>query len=496
MAERFRKPDDTQQRTLDGLRIELAKHSDLPRIGELLKAHHYLGDIHPVGERLYYLATDPQGGWLAILVFCAAARHLRHRDQWIGWTSEQRRRRLALVANNARFLILPEGRIPNLASKVLQGICRRVSSDWEATYGHPILVLETFVDPEQFTGAIYRVTGWTELGLTDGWGRRRLDYYVRHDKPKRLFVKALAAQATGSLQAEHLKPALAKVEAAVPPRSTVRAKDIGRLVDHFKVLPEYRERVESYPRWSLATILLLAVLCEAPRGQKDLEKFARGFNQAQRRALGIRPNRQGRCPSPSQATFSRFLSRVDAAALEATLLRIQTRIRGGAPAGEIVVMDGKEPRHGSGASILSAVTVPGQYYLGSAVVCEKTNEIPVAQQLIPAMDLEGRLVSLDALHTQAETARTIVMDAGGDYLLTVKKNQPKLLANILSKVSAPRADFPPGEADAEPGTSSGEQQGAGREPIDPHHRGGRGEHLLPAGTTGGAAASKNPRAEG
>ncbi len=107
-------------------------------------------------------------------------------------------------------------------------------------------------------------------------------------------------------------------------------------------------------------------------------------------------------------------------------------------------MDGKEPKHGSGASILTAVSVPSQYYLGSALVDEKTNEIPVAQkELITPLDLEGCFVSLDALHTQDETARRVVMDAGGDYLLTAKKNQPTLLANIQNKVAAPQADFPP-----------------------------------------------------
>jgi hypothetical protein len=107
-------------------------------------------------------------------------------------------------------------------------------------------------------------------------------------------------------------------------------------------------------------------------------------------------------------------------------------------------MDGKEPKHGSGASILTAVSVPSQYYLGSAVVDVKTNEIPVAQAtVIPPLDLEGRFASLDALHTQDETARRVVLEAGGDYLLTAKKNQPTLLANIQKKVAAPRADFPP-----------------------------------------------------
>ena len=444
MPNSFRRPDNAQQQSLDELQVVLAQPTHLPRIGELLQAHHYLGDLTPVGERLYYLATDAQGNWLAILVFSAAAKHLRYRDQWIGWNNEQRRRRLSLITNNSRFLILPAGRILNLGSRALKLACQRLGQDWEDRYGHPVVAVETFVDPETFSGAVYRASGWKELGLTDGWGRCGRDYYVRHDRPKRLFVKELIPQATRALQAEQLKGSLAQVEAEVPPRCTVRAKIIGPLTEHFKSLPEYRDRVESYPRWTLATIILLAMLCEAPRGQTDLEKFARGFNQGQRRKLGIRRNRQGHYPAPSQSTFSRFLAGIDAAALEASLREVQTRVRGPAPEKEIVVLDGKEPKHGSGASVLSAVSVPSQYYLGSAVVSEKTNEIPVAQQqLLPALDLAGRLVSLDALHTQDETARVIVLEGGGDYVLTVKGNQPTLRANIEAKVTAPRADFSP-----------------------------------------------------
>jgi hypothetical protein len=381
---------------------------------------------------------------VAILVFSAAANHLRAREEWIGWSNEQRRRRLSLITNNCRFLLLPGYEVPNLGSRVLRLTLDRLSADWQAHYGHPILAVETFVDPDQFQGTVYTANGWIELGKTDGWGRRRRDYYVKHDKPKRLFVRALARQACRSLQAEHLKPALAVVEAKVLPRCTQPVKEIQSIVQHFKQLPEYRERFESYPLFSLAALILLAMLCEAPRGQTDLEKFARGLSQGQRRALGIRRNVQGKYPAPSQSTFSRFLAGVNEAKLDATLQAIQQKVRGPAPKDELVVLDGKEPKHGSGASILTAVSVPSQYYLGSAVVDVKTNEIPVAQQtVIPPLDLEGRFASLDALHTQNETARRVVLEAGGDYLLTAKKNQPTLLANIQKKLAAPRADFPP-----------------------------------------------------
>ena len=443
MANSRRLPDQTQQQLLREVRVDLATSAEVPRINQLLNERHYLGRLRPVGERLYYIARNAANQWVAVLVFSAAANHLKHRDEWIGWTNEQRRRRLSLVTNNSRFLLLPDFSVPNLGSRILRLNLDRLSGDWQSRYGHPVEVVETFVDPEQFCGTVYTASGWTELGQTDGWGRCQRDYYVKHDKPKRLFVRPLRRNSCRSLQAEHLKPDLALVEVKVPPRCTKRAREIQSIVDYFKELPEYRERVESYPLFSLAALIFLAMLCEAPRGQTDLEKFARGLNQGQRRALGIRRNRQGKYPAPSQSTFSRFLAGLDPTRLNAQLLHIQRLLRGPAPQ-ELVVLDGKEPNHGSGASILTAVTVPSQHYLGSALVDKKTNEIPVAQQdLIPLLDLEGRFVSLDALHTQDETARTVVLEAGGHYLLTVKDNQPTLRANIEKKVTAPQADFPP-----------------------------------------------------
>jgi len=347
----------------------------------------------------------------------------------------------------------------------------RLSADWQARYGHPVVVVETFVDPERFCGTVYTANGWEELGPTDGWGRHRRDYYIKHDKPKRLFVRELGRNARRSLQAEHLKASLASVEAAVPARCTLRARAIRSMTEQFKQVPEYRARFESYPLWSLLTIVLLAVLCEAPRGQKDLQKFARGFSQGQRRALGIRRNRQGRYPAPHQSTFCRLFKKVDGQQVEAVILAIQEQVRGQAPKQDLVVLDGKEPKHGGGQIVMSAVTVPSQHYLGSAIVeKDKTNEIPVARELFAKLDLVGRFVSLDALHTQDETARALVLEHGADYLLTVKDNQATIHRNIEQLVTAPRADFPPSAADADASAHPGNQQGAAGESVDFHGR--------------------------
>ena len=126
-----------------------------------------------------------------------------------------------------------------------------------------------------------------------------------------------------------------------------------------------------------------------------------------------------------------------------------------------VPLDGKVPKHGRGQAVLSAVTVPSQFYLGSAMVeRDKTNEIPVARQLFKKLDLQGRPVSLDALHTQDETARDLVLEQGADYLLTVKDNQATVHRNIEQLIPAPKADFPPSGAHAHPSPHPGDQQGS------------------------------------
>ncbi len=258
------------------------------RARRLLAQHHYLGDVRAVGEQLWYAITDARHRWLGVLVFCAASRRLRARDQWIGWSEEQRRRRLPLVVNNCRFLLLPDKTFPNLASRSLRLCLDRLSADWQTRYQHPVLLVETFVDPEQFCGTVSTASGWQELSSTGGFGRVRRDFYVAHDKPKRLFARELGRRARRHLQADKLKPSLAAVEACTPPRCTRRVPEIRALVEHLKELPDYRSRLSIYPLWTLTAIVVFAHLCDAPRGQKDLAKFAMGMSQSQRRALGVR----------------------------------------------------------------------------------------------------------------------------------------------------------------------------------------------------------------
>jgi predicted transposase YbfD/YdcC len=447
MSKNYRVPQPDEQTVLDELQIQLVRAEDYPRFQSLLRRHHYLQGIKPVGERLYYVATW-KGQWLALLVFCAAAKHLRHREKWVGWTEAQRRKRLGLVTNNARFLILPQWSLPNLATKVMALCLERLGSDWQGRYGHPVWLVESFVDMQLFRGTAYKAGGWTELGPTQGYGRCQQDYYVKHDRPKALFVKELKRKARRSLCAEHLPKAIATVvESKAPPRPTMAVSPLRSLRERFLAVPEFRGRVESYPLSSLLTIVGCAHLCGAPRGHRDLKAFARGMTQAQLRACGVRINpKTGRYPCPSKATFGRVLRAVDPLAVEAVLLDWQAQLRGPAPQGELLAADGKELRHSQGAQVVTLTHPQSQYYRGSQLVEEKSNEIPAVRELTQRVEVAGSLVAIDALHTQKETARQLLQEAGADYLLTVKANQKDLQQTLAQRLPTKEELFFPSAA--------------------------------------------------
>jgi len=136
----------------------------------LIDQFHYLGYSRTVGENMKYLVRSNSGAPVACLLFGSAAWKCRDRDAFIGWSHEQRISRLYLLTNNVRFLIVPNVIVPHLASHVLSLVARRLCADWELKYGHPIILLETFVD-ERFRATSYRAANWIRVGRTSGRGR-------------------------------------------------------------------------------------------------------------------------------------------------------------------------------------------------------------------------------------------------------------------------------------------------------------------------------------
>ena len=159
----------------------------------LLSRYHYLGYGNTVGENLKYLIRDASGRVIACLLFGSAAWKLSSRDVYLGWSEETRKRNLYLVTNNMRFLIPEWVRVPHLGSHLLGRVARRIEDDWRQKYGHPVWLLETFVNRERYKGTVYRASNWVDVGVTTG--RSRNDRYTRIKVPaKDVYVYPLSKQ--------------------------------------------------------------------------------------------------------------------------------------------------------------------------------------------------------------------------------------------------------------------------------------------------------------
>ncbi|MDI6773651.1 MAG: ISAs1 family transposase [bacterium] len=406
----------------------------------LLRAHHYLGFRGVVGESLAYVA-EADGRWLALLLWAAAAFKCRPRDGWIGWHPTLAWQRLPLVANNVRFLILPGVCVPNLASRVL-GLCtRRLSADWERGWGHPILLAETFVDPARYAGTCYRAAGWQPLGLTRGYARCS-GGWAHHGRPKQVWVRELTPGGHALLgdpcRHPHGRRGIAKMK--------LDTKGMDALFEVLRQVPDPRQRRGlRHRKLSLLAIAVVATVCGA-RSLEAMAQWARQCTPAERQRLRYRRHpRSAQFEVPSEPTLRRFLQRIDAAAVDAILgpwlagLSLRQ--------GEAVALDGKTLRGArrqdqSQVHLLSLVVQSSGITIAQCEVDQKTNEIPVAPELVRAVPLQGSCVTADAMHTQQELARCLVEERQADYCFTVKDNQPQLKQDLDTLFAEQRA-FPP-----------------------------------------------------
>ncbi len=162
---------------LKPVRVQTVENTGLLELFQcLLSRYHYLGFGGTVGENMKYLVFDREQNPLVCLLFGSAAWKCAPRDDFIGWDAETRKINLKFVTNNMRFLVLPWVRVPHLASHILGRVARRISSDWIEKYGHPIYLLETFVERDCFRGVCYQAANWTCVGQTKG--RSRNDRYT------------------------------------------------------------------------------------------------------------------------------------------------------------------------------------------------------------------------------------------------------------------------------------------------------------------------------
>lgn len=280
-----------------------------------MREHHYLGGLPKIGETLWYVAAW-QEQWVALLSYSASALKCAARDRWIGWDFRHQYGRLKLVVNNSRFLILPHWHVPNLGSRVLSLCQRRLYRDWQEMFGHPVVLLETFVDPQRFRGTVYRAANWVYVGNTKGFRRTRLGYSATPQSPKMVFVKPLQADARLLLSSATLTPPYRLGDSKI----MLTADQMQSLPSFFSAIPDPR-RCQGR-RHRLSNVLAIAAgatLC-GMRGYRAISDWANSLGPKARERFNCR-REGGSYIVPSESIIRDVLIRVDPTHLDRALRR-------------------------------------------------------------------------------------------------------------------------------------------------------------------------------
>ena len=408
--------------------VRLIEPSEKAAWDGLITERHYLKNAHLVGRQLRYVA-ELDGQWMALLGWNVAAYHLKGRDAWVGWTIEQLLQRRKFVVQNSRFLLLSDpGSCPNLASRVLSLCCRRLSQDWVAAFGYPVLAAESFVDPQRFSGACYRAAGWEILGRTQGSRRHHRDFYLDDGTPKELWVRSLHPKARKWLRAPTMPPRFARHEDPAM-YCSYTAPQFRSLWERLHRLLDTRKRKgRLHGLASTLTICALGTLCGA-RGTRAIADFAEYLNPTQLRLLRCYYSKtRKRYEPPSEPTIRRILRNVSAADFDremaAWLAEQDGPIRRLAVDGKTV----KKARNPDGRALhlVAAVTHESARLVAQRPVDEKSNEITALRPMLQDVPLHGVIVTADAMHAQQEAARFLTQEKGADYFFSLKGNQPSI----------------------------------------------------------------------
>jgi predicted transposase YbfD/YdcC len=439
---------------------------DQARFDAELDEHHWLGH-RMVGETMRYVAVDASGEWVALVGFASAALSCRPRDRFIGWSPELQFRRLRFVASNQRFCVLPAGRRQNAASAVMSRTLKRLSADWVEAWGHPVLLVESFVDPSRHIGTCYAASSFLRLGETAGFGRRS-GRYVEHRQIKDVYVRALRPRSVEALAGTFDDPLLSSDPRSPMARIDFNTADLSSLIGRFEAITDPRD--PRGVRHSFATTLVL-IACATLAGHKSLVALSEWCDSSSQEVLTrlgarISPATGLRIP-PSYATIRRAAMAVDPDEFD---LLVNTwaseqgdRRRPGLPSADLgrsdtddvkdasdkdgqggggsdpsagadlvgIAVDGKAVRgarrtDGTQVQLLAALRHDTGMVLGQRNVDnDKTNEILAFVPLLERIALTGRVVTADAMHTQRKAAKFIV-GKGGHFIFGVKQNQPRL----------------------------------------------------------------------
>ena len=418
---------DNEKDALGAIRVRPIQAHEQPLWDKIIEQEHYLGNARMVGSTLRYVA-ELDDEWIALIGWGASAYHLRDRDEWIGWDSHTRRCRLNLIVGNTRFLCrIQRTELPNVPSRVLSLVLKRLADDWQKTYGYRPLLAETFVDIASYAGTCYKASNWLALGHTAGYAKSRADYYEAHDKPKRLFVRELESGAREKLNAEELPTACVPGLVDADLKSSVKCQDFVSLFELFKTVDDPRHHNRKY---KINTLLAIAAgaLLSGHTSYEGLERFSRRLTAAQCNRLRCPKNKEGSFRTPCANTFINLFDQLDHDLFDRLLGDWLSRLTASQAA--VLAVDGKVIRSMRKADGTQGALLAVFHHEGGVLNQVEVlggDEIESARRALRDLALDDVLVTGDALHTQVETSRQIVQDQGGDYLFCLKGNQSGVL---------------------------------------------------------------------
>ena len=417
--------DEPAGHVLKQLTVRALEQGEYARAGEFFDNEHYLGDLR-TGRHLLQV-VEYQGQWLALLDWGASAHKLNDRDEWIGWTAQQRAERQGLVAMNRRFLILGQKRMPNLASRALALACQSLPEQWQIKYGYAPVLAETFTDIEQFEGTCYKAAGWLPCGKTKGFQRHRADYYREHGKLKKHWVKPLNRNARRILTGMDVPVKYqAGLNLQTPERDLpLKAPEVQSLRSYvMENMADPRGKNRSFPFAAMITFIAMALLA----GRNTLaaiHRYGQFLTDSQRRALDWPLKQQG-CgrKAPSYTAIRNLLQKLDPDDFAETIGRWLEDHHGELP--RALALDGKWIRdrvlsvslseHESGAPV--AIGFAGTHVKDEEQ--KREGEQTVARKLYSQANLTAAVITADSLHNSQPDARAI-LDAGADYVLQIKQ---------------------------------------------------------------------------
>jgi len=441
---------------LKKLTVRVVEADERARADERLRQEHYLGEL-PQGSMLRQV-IEHEGRWLALLDWGPAAHKLADRDEWIGWTAQQRAERLGLVVMNRRFCLLGPVRMPNLASRALGLAVAALPQHWRDRYGYAPVLAETFTDLEAYEGTCYKAAGWEPCGLTKGFGRHRADYYTRHGRLKKLWVKTLNRNSRRILTAMDVPAPYQKALNRHSPERDLPLKktQVDSLRDWMRAhLRDPRARNRKFPLSSLLALVTMGLLA-GRRNLAEIQRYGQFLTPTQRQWLGWPPKKNSRVrPAPSYKALYNLLGQLDPHALAEAITGWLQHHHGTLP--KALAVDGKWVRDSVLTICLSDHETGAPVAIGIAAQAPKTDagkregEQSVALRLYRQASLENAVVTGDANFDNQPQSRAIV-EAGGDYLLQLKDPQRHAYQRALIKAQCtpllPTPKHPTGATDA------------------------------------------------